>query len=625
MSAIQSRRGRVAAAVAALSLGVTPLAVAAGGANAAPAPDGARVAQNSADSVDVARKATKRKKPLKMTLLGINDFHGALEKTSSTSSSGNVNKTPAGGSEYLARHLKQLRKDARQRGSKHLTVAAGDLIGATPLLSAAFYDEPTIEAMNLMKLDMVAVGNHEFDGGWRNLQRLQDGGCVPYLQQVENKVTCADGSFDGADFSYLAANVKFADTGKSVLAPYKIVKYGKKQNRVKVGFIGMTLEDTPNIVTKEGVEGLTFQDEVETVRELMPIMRKRGVKAIVVLIHEGGRGSDSSDFNGCTEVTGPGRDIAEQLPAAVDVVVSGHTHQAYNCTVTDPKGNDRLFTSAGHVGRLVTEVKFKINRRTKDVVRPAAKAENHIVTNADGTTPVKALSDLIAKYTELVAPIANKVLGQLDGVTKLVKEPDADGDSELGNLIADSQLADPSTIPDGDGGKPPVIAFMNPGGIRGDLIANDAGEVTYGAAFTVQPFSNYVVSMDLFGQQILDVLNEQWNGRNESPDYKILQVAGLTYQYDQSLAAGDSPNALVDGSVKVDLNRDGSFETVIDPDERYRVVANSFLADGGDGFATFGAATEKYFGGLDIDSLSEYLSANSPYAPTATDRITSIP
>ena len=622
MSVIHSRRGRVAATVAALSLSVTPLALA-GGATAAPAPDGTR-ASDSADAADRAGKAQKkRKKALKMTLLGINDFHGGLEVASG--SSGRVSTADgdvsAGGSAYLARHLQQLRKDARERGSKHLTVAAGDLIGATPLLSAAFYDEPTIEAMNLMKLDLVSVGNHEFDAGWKNLQRLQSGGCVPYLDRVENKVSCADGSFDGADFDYLAANVKFTETGENVLSPYKIVKYGKKAKKVKIGFIGMTLEDTPNIVTKEGVEGLTFQDEVETVRELMPVMRKKGVKSIVVLLHEGGRGTDATDFNGCTDVTGPGRDIAEQLPAAVDMVVSGHTHQAYNCTVTDPKGDPRLFTSAGHVGRLVTELKFKIDRRTKDVIRPKAKAENHIVTNSDGTAPKPALLALIDKYKELVAPIANRVIGELDGVTQLSKTADADGDSELGNLIADSQLTDPSTVP--DGGATPEIAFMNPGGIRADLIANDNGEVTYGAAFTVQPFSNYVVSMDLTGQQVLDVLNEQWNGRNEASN-KILQVAGLSYTYDQSLADEDGVNALVDGSVMVDLDRDGTFETEIDPTATYRVVANSFLADAGDGFDTFGDATDKYFGGLDIDSLAEYLAANSPYAPTATDRISSV-
>ena len=227
MSAINSRSGRLAATVAALSLGVTPLALS-GGASAAPAPDGARVVDSAdvSSAADRAGKKKKHKKPLKMTLLGINDFHGGLEVVPPSSSSGRVNETPAGGSAYLARHLQKLRKDARSRGSKHLTVAAGDLIGATPLLSAAFYDEPTIEAMNLMKLDMVAVGNHEFDAGWKNLQRLQNGGCVKYLDRVENKATCADGSFDGADFDYLAANVKFAETGEPVLAPYKIVKYG---------------------------------------------------------------------------------------------------------------------------------------------------------------------------------------------------------------------------------------------------------------------------------------------------------------------------------------------------------------------------------------------------------------
>ena len=619
MSVINSRRGRLAATVAALSLGVTPLALS-GGANAAPAPDGARVVGSSpSDSAASARKAKKHKKALKMTLLAINDFHGQLEVVPPSSSSGRVNDTPAGGSAYLARHLQQLRKEARARGSKSLTVAAGDLVGATPLISAAFYDEPTIEAMNLMKLDMVSVGNHEFDAGWKNLLRLQNGGCVKYPDRVDNKATCADGGFAGADFDYLAANVKSAETGKPILAPYKIVKYGKKKHQVKIGFIGMTLEDTPNIVTKAGVEGLEFQDEIETVRELMPVMRKKGVKSIVVLLHEGGRPVDASQYNGCDNVTGPGRDIAEQLPAAVDMVISGHTHQAYNCTVTDPQGEPRLFTSAGHVGRLVTELNFKVDRRTKDVIRPAAKAENHIVTNSDGTTQHAGVAALVAKYQELVAPIANRVIGQLDGVDQLPQDRGAPEDTQIGNLIADAQLNDDSVAPEGRA--TPVIAFMNPGGIRTPLVANEAGDITYGAAFGVQPFSNYVVSMDLTGQQILDVLNEQWNGKNETAR-KILQVAGLSYTYDKSLADEVGTDAVVADSVLVDLDRDGTPEAALDPTQTYRVVANYFLADSGDGFATFGEATDKFVGGVDVDAFAEYLTANSPYSPPATDRIT---
>jgi 5'-nucleotidase len=579
-----------------------------------------------AKQAEQARQAKKaKKKRLKLTMLAINDFHGQLEVVPSTSSSGRINETPAGGGAYLATHLKQLRQQAKARGSRHLTVAAGDLIGATPLLSAAFYDEPTIEALNLMKLDIVSVGNHEFDAGYKQLLRLQRGGCVEDGDGENNKNSCPDPErpFEGADFRYLAANVKYAESGENVLPPYKIMKYGKKKkNRVKVGFIGMTLEDTPNIVTKAGVEGLTFHDEVQTVRELMPELRKKGVKSIVVLLHEGGVPSDPSQYNGCAGVTGPGYDIAEKLPAAIDVVVTGHTHQAYNCTVADPKGQPRLLTSASSVGRVVTEIRLAVNRNTKEIVRPRAKATNHIVTNTD-TAPTQSVLDLIDRYKVFVEPIANRVIGQLDGRTSLTRTADANGgDSELGNLIADSQRSDPSTIP--DGGETPVVALMNPGGIRADLIGNDEGEVTYGAAFTVQPFNNYVVSMTLTGQQLLDVLNEQWNGRNQSAR-KILQVSGLEYTWDESEAAQEQTDALV-GDVLIDHDADaGTAMVPVDPNADYRVVVNSFLADGGDGFGTLAEGADRFFGGLDIDALANYLEANSPYAPTDTDRISTTP
>ncbi|WP_292674740.1 bifunctional metallophosphatase/5'-nucleotidase [Nocardioides sp.] len=562
---------------------------------------------------------SKKKDYVKLDVLAINDFHGQLEVVPPTSSSGRINNTPAGGGAFLASLLKQERKKSRAAGAKTVTVAAGDLIGASPLLSAAFHDEPTIEAMNMMGLDIASVGNHEFDEGWRELKRMQNGGCLADGTGANGQDSCPGGkTFEGAKFKYLGANVKWKDPNRkrSVFPATKIVKV-KGQ---KVAFIGMTLEDTDTIVAQAGIAEIEFADEVATANALVPKLRKKGVKSIIVLLHEGVTPTDATAYNDCTVATGAALDIAKNLSPKIDAVVSGHTHQPYNCVVKDPAGKPRLLTSASSLGRIVTKLHFLIDPKTRDIVRPAAYAHNIIVGNSEGQAQSKKITSLISLYNTLVKPIADQVIGHLDGVSSITRTADVNGgDSALGNLIADAQKADPSIIRNG---QKPVLAFMNPGGIRADLVENANGDVTYGAAFAVQPFSNNVVSMDLTGAQIKAVLNEQWNGTNEpSNQRKILQVSGLEYTWDASEAALPGANALV-GDVMVDA--DGDPLTAMVPlvdGQTYRVAANVFISDGGDNFATFKSGTNKLVGGLDIDSLRLYLGANDPTAPTATDRI----
>jgi 5'-nucleotidase len=563
---------------------------------------------------------------VKLDLLAINDFHGNLEVIPPTSSSGRINNTPAGGAEYLAHHLRKLRTQAAANGAETITVAAGDLIGASPLVSAAFHDEPTIEAMNRMKLDVASVGNHEFDEGWRELRRMQRGGCLPDGPDgANNQNSCPDPNapFEGADFRYLAANVFWEEQGNQPLPTLFPATKVMNVRGIKVGFIGMTLEGTPDIVTQAGVEGLEFRDEVRTANRLVPKLRASGVQAIVVLLHEGAVPGDPTAYDACSDVVGPGRRIARQLSPEIDAVISGHTHQPYNCTVKDPAGVPRLFTSASSFGRIITDVHLLLNPRTRDIVRPAAYAQNRIVTNTN-TPAAGDLTSLIAKYKTLVEPIANEVLGQIEPGDIVSRTADADGsgDSPLGNLIADAQRVDPTTIPtDGPAaGQVPQIAFMNPGGIRADLLENDAGDITYEAAFTVQPFNNYDVSMTLTGEQILALLEQQWTGDNAAA-YKVLQVSGLEYTWDDSAAGGDADPKVQADTVMVDTDADGEVDTPLDPAASYRIVCNSFLADGGDGFGVFAEGADRYFGGLDIDALAAYLGEHNPYAPTPTDRI----
>jgi 5'-nucleotidase len=550
---------------------------------------------------------TAKPKPThtQIQLLAINDFHGNLAPNSPTSSSGNINGTPAGGAEFLATHLKQMRAAAAAKGQNSVTVAAGDLIGASPLLSAAFHDEPSIEALSGMGLEVASVGNHEFDEGWHELLRMQTGGCLPDGDGQNNQNSCPDPAnpFTGAKFKYLSANVFFENTQKTLFAPYKIKTF---EDGRKVGFIGMTLEDTPNIVTKSGVEGLTFTDEVATANKLVPILQKKGVESIVVLLHEGGFPADPRAYNSCPGISGPIVAINDGLHPAIDAIISGHTHQGYNCTLKDSAGQPRLVTSASSFGKLVTEVRLSIDNKTGDVDRANTIASNQIVTQ-DVPKDVKT-SALISKYQTLVAPISNKVIGHIT-TPSVSRTPDASLESPLGNLIADGQLADPSTVTDG---KTPVVAFMNPGGIRADLASN-GGEVTFGQAFTVQPFNNYLVSMDMTGTQIKALLEQQFSGLNgpEAPKFKVLQVAGITYTWNPAAAAGSK---VVAGSIKI------AGQPLVDA-TTYRIVTNNFLSDGGDGFPAFTTATNKFFGGLDIDAFANYLTAHDPYTPVATDRI----
>lgn len=565
---------------------------------------GAAVVLGLATGGTVTQAAPAKPKPThtQIQLLALNDFHGNLAPNPATSSGGNVNGTPAGGAEYLATHLELARAAAKAQGQESVTVAAGDLIGASPLLSAAFHDEPTIEAMNAMGLDATSVGNHEFDEGWHELLRMQTGGCLDDGDGQNNQNSCPDpkAGFEGAKFDYLSANVFFENTQRTLLDPYTVKKF---KNGQKIAFIGMTLEATPNIVTKAGVEGLAFKDEVETANALVPKLKEQGIQSIVVLLHEGGLPSDPRAFNSCPGISGPITDIAKNLDPAIDAIISGHTHQAYNCSINDPAGKPRLVTSASSFGKIFTEVRLSIDNATHDVDRLNTLANNKIVTRDVPKDP--ALTKLITKYQTLVAPIESKVIGHI--TTPLVsRTPDDSQESPLGNLIADAQLADPSTVTNG---KTPVVAFMNPGGIRADL-ASTGGAVTFGQAFTVQPFNNFLVSMDMTGTQIKALLEQQFSGPNQAAN-KVLQIAGITYTWNPAAAPGAK---VVAGSINI------AGQPLVDG-TTYRIVTNNFLSDGGDGFPAFTTATDKFFGGLDIDAFANYLTAHDPYTPGPTDRI----
>jgi 2',3'-cyclic-nucleotide 2'-phosphodiesterase (5'-nucleotidase family) len=527
-------------------------------------------------------------------LLGLNDFHGNL--TPPSGSSGRVGGTNAGGVEYFASHIKRLKAENRRT----LVVSAGDLIGASPLISALFHDEPTVDAADLFGLDMNAVGNHEFDEGATELLRMQNGGCHP----VDG---CQDGDgFDGADFQFLAANVVRKSNGKTLFPPYVIRRFGS----MRIALIGMTLEGTPTIVTPSGVAGLEFHDEADTVNALIPELRRKGVDSIVVLLHEGvtpAVGLTEKTANECAGITGPVIDIVNRTSDDVDLFVTGHTHQAYNCII-----DGRPVTSAGSFGRLLTDIDLVIDEHTDEVVY--VRAANRIVHRELARDPAETA--LVDRYRALSAPLANRVIGKITAT--MTRATNAAGESALGDVIADAQLA--ATVPPGFGDA--VMAFMNPGGIRDDLNFDEIsggeapGEVTYGEAFDVQPFGNSLVTMTLTGAQIDTLLEQQFDNPAVGQS-RIVQVSnGLTYSWSAAAPTGSKVAA---GSIRLN-------GVVVEPALSYRVTVNSFMADGGDNFTVLRDGTQRLGGDVDIDALEKYFTANpAGVAPGPQNRITRIP
>ncbi|MBL8523822.1 MAG: bifunctional metallophosphatase/5'-nucleotidase [Betaproteobacteria bacterium] len=523
-------------------------------------------------------------------LIAFNDFHGNLKTPNlrvpvpDAAQSTGFRLERAGGVEQFSAVVRELRAKNRN----HVVVSAGDMVGATPLLSAFFKDEPTIEAMNLVGVDIHAVGNHEFDYGFKHLKRLQAGGCAPNKDGVPD---CGGRPpYAGAKFAFLAANVMDTAAGQTLFPAYVV----KDFEGVKVAFIGMTLKDTPAIVRPGGTAGLVFKDEIETVNQLVPEIKAKGVEAIVVVIHEGGIQAASGGINDCRDFSGRGRELAEKFNPAVDVIVSAHTHRFYICEVAG-----KLMTSAGSYGTLITEIDLTIDRASGKIV--GKKAQNRIVDPNGAKDP--ALTALVDQYAKLAEPLENRVVAKV--TREVTSVPNASGESILGNLIADAHLQS-AAAPDKGGA---VIAFNNPGSLRAPIIPAADGSVKYGDLFKTQPFQNDLISMNLTGRQLKALLEQQFG--EDRP--RVMGVsAGFTYTWDMARPRGDK---VVPGTMKLG-------GVAISPDLQYRVVANSFVAGGSEGLTVFRDGTERQVGVLDLEALVGFLGANSPYTPPGVGRIT---
>ncbi|ENX20140.1 hypothetical protein F892_03063 [Acinetobacter vivianii] len=560
---------------------------------------------------------TPERKNQSINILAFNDFHGNLEppkrfiEADDPSDSSKTVRIPVGGVSYFADAIKKL----RSQYPNNAVVSAGDLISASPLTSSLFLDEPTIETMNDIQIDFNAVGNHEFDRGTDELRRLQNGGC----QQFTSAKPCQiNKEFPGAKFNFLAANVSMkADPNKTLFPAYKVKTYGG----IPVAFIGMTLKATPSIVSAAGIKDVNFNDEADTVNALIPELKKQGIEAIVVVVHEGVAPSTKFNKKTCDGLSGPLLGILDRLDPAVDVVVSGHTHQSYICDYsTKNPQKPFLLTSAGQYGTAITNIQLELDGKTGNVIKKDAKQvpiQSEAYTSGSTTVNLTDLYEkfnktpsieaILDKYRQAVTTISARVVGTANGVIN--RNATESGESALGNLIADAQQAMALTASN----QGSDFTLMNPGGVRADLLVNSSNQITFGDVFTVQPFGNSIVTLSLTGKQIRDVLEQQWSGANAAT-VRILQPSkefSYSYKKDNSTSPRAS-NILVAGQALNDT-------------KVYRVTVNSFLADGGDNFTVLKEGKNPVGGGQDIDALEKYVSQYSPLTAPKTDRIKLLP
>lgn len=538
---------------------------------------------------------TAQSDPVKVSLLAINDFHGNLLPSGfRVPDPADRTKTltlQAGGVEAIATAVKEV----KAKNPNTIVVGGGDLIGASPLVSSLLADEPSIDALSQIGMEVGSLGNHELDKGAKELLRMQKGGCDAF---DPSKACKFNSSFAGAKFQYIAANVIEKATGKTFLPPYFIRKVGD----LEIAFIGAVLKETPTIVLPSGVAGLEFLDEAEAVNKYIPELKAKGIETIVLLIHQGGTAKELFDQKDCGSLAGSIVDIVKRLDKAVDVVVSGHTHRGYQCRV-----DGRLVTQSDQYGHLLMQIDLAIDPKTKDVISATSDA---IVLDSAKVAKDADMTTLVTKAKTMTDPIANQPIAKL-GVEQITRDATPAGESALGDVIADSQLEATKTPEKGGA----VIAFMNPGGIRAHLPPNPSAskDVTYGDAFTVQPFGNSLVVLSVTGAQIKTMLEQQFENPAAGQN-RILQVSkGFTYTWDAKKPKGEKV-------LEVSLNG-----TALDPAKAYRITVNNFLADGGDNFAVLKEGKDRVGGEVDLDALQQYLlaqaKAGSPVGMTARDRI----
>ena len=535
--------------------------------------------------------AASRSEPVTVQILALNDFHGNLEQHArpTTYFAGeDAHSERLGGAARMAATLAELRED------NSITVAAGDLIGASPLISSLFLDEPTIKVLSQMGLDLASVGNHEFDRGTGELRRMQDGGC----EQFTRREPCSVEHFDGADFTYLAANV-VDDAAQTIFPGSEIREIGG----ARIGFVGMTLEGTANLVAAQATEGYRFLDEAETANRIAGELMADGADTVVLLIHEGANVDPLYNVVGCPNLSGPIVQIIEQLDPAISAVVSGHTHQAYVCNVETTSGNEVLLTSAGRYGGFVTDITMVIDAATETVL--SVSGDNVAIDGSMGSD--SAIAAVVATYAEAVGPVANRTVGPIYDTGE---EGENCGDRPAQQLVADAYLYAADTALEGGAD----LAFVNTGGVRTDLAGADDGVLNYGELYAMAPFGNGLLVLEMTGAQVAALLEQQFcdEGQTTICDSLLIPSAGVVYSGDmQRLPQQRITSLTLDG-------------VPLDPQQTYRVVTNSFLVGGGDGFSILTDMPVLANVGFDIDALEAYVASNEHPVPVC-GRVLNLP
>ena len=529
---------------------------------------------------------------LKVKILAVNDFHGQLSPL--TDDTGQQ----VGGAAYLTAYIKRA-----QAGMEDATVIvdAGDHVGASPANSALLMDEPSIMVLNTLanphcvanKMDRQCnivgiLGNHEFDKGVRELKRKMEGGRYESRPEDHVKAPYLKDPYPGARYPVVCANVVETPTGKTLVPPYVI----KSVRGVPIAFIGAVLKGTKRIVMPAFVAGLEFKDEAESINSYIPEIKAQGVHAIVAVVHQG-------DQNGQDPMMA---DIVKKLDPAVDVVISAHTHKGYARMLRNSAGKEVLVTQAWSYSTAIADITMEINPTTGEIV---AKWAN-IATVNSGVAPDPEVQKIVEDADDMVRKVVSEKEGQ--AATDITTRATDAGESPLGDLIADALRTAREGID---------FAFVNSGGIRAKLLK---GPVTWGRLFDTQPFGNRLVTMSMTGQQIYELLEEQWSDRMRP---NILQVSGLTYQWKSG--GGGKRRIVVNGSVR----KDG---VPIDRSASYTVATNDYLATGGDGFWGFTKGTSRQ--GADgppvdvVDVLAAYVrSLPNPFREPvdAGKRVTRVP
>ncbi|NML62625.1 bifunctional metallophosphatase/5'-nucleotidase [Massilia sp. RP-1-19] len=520
--------------------------------------------------------ATRPQAPLELNVVALNDFHGHLEGGKfNYKINGQQATVQAGGIDAIGAALQAWRAEDKDL----MFVGAGDLVGASPAMSSMWADEASLTALSMLGMNASSAGNHEFDQGRTELLRQQHGGCESHRADKACKL---DPDYRGASFTYLAANVIDTATGKTLLPAYKI----EEAKGVKVAYIGAVLKDTPSVVLASGIAGLSFLDEADSINKALAEVRAKGATVFVVLIHEGGHTDEAFNEPDCKNLKGPIVSIAKRLDPELKLIISGHTHQGFQCKV-----DGRTITQAEMGGHVLSRIKLAVD--------PQSRALRGITVRNVVVKPGEYPADpRLAGYLKQVRERSESALARPVarlGAKSIPRKLNAAGEAPLGNLIADAVL-------EASKDEGVQIAFMNGGGMRKDLEAGDNLVTTYGQAQVVLPFSNTIVVMDMTGAQLRTALEQQWIRKHADSQAAMLHPSrGFAYRWDGARPKGQR---VVPGSVKLD-------GVALDEAKTYRVAVNNFLAEGGDGFTAFAqAANKRNTQMLDLDAFVRYLSDN---------------